>query len=83
MNCRIEIEVEFYEKEGGIVTKVESLVISAKDAPLKEVFMEIPSLSKVSCMHALLVSLLYGITFTLKGELHACIVSVPAAACML
>lgn len=52
--CSIEIEVEYYEKEKEIMTKVESLVIIAQDVPLREVFMASPFLLKVRlsvCMH--------------------------------
>lgn len=46
--CSIEIEVQYYEKENGVLIKVESFVITAKDAPLREVFMSTASLMEVS-----------------------------------
>lgn len=45
--CSIEIEVEYYEQEKEIMTKVESVVVIARDAPLREVFMKTEALSKV------------------------------------
>ena len=41
--------MEYFEKESGIVAKVDSVIISARDAPLKDIFMETASLSKVNC----------------------------------
>ncbi len=38
--CRIEIELEYYEKEEGILSKVDSCLVSAGDAPLRDLLME-------------------------------------------
>ena len=46
--CRIEIEVEYYEPEGILLTKVDSSVIIAKDAPLLDIFMNSATLSEVN-----------------------------------
>lgn len=46
--CSIEIEVQYYEKEDEVLTKVESIVITAKDAPLKEVFRNTACIMEVS-----------------------------------
>lgn len=43
----IEIEVQYYQKEKEMLTKVESVIITAKDAPLRDV---LSSLMKVRCM---------------------------------
>ena len=37
--CRIEIELEYYEKEEGIMTKDDSCVVSAGDSPLRDMLM--------------------------------------------
>lgn len=46
----IEIEVQYYEKEDEMLTKVESAIITAKDAPLRDV---LSSLMKVhfACLY--------------------------------
>lgn len=49
MLCRIEIEVEYYEKDDDILNIVETILIVAKDVPLEEIFLNVPQLNKVSC----------------------------------
>ena len=44
---RIEIEVEYYEREKEMLIKVDSVVIIAKDAPLLSVFMSSSVLAEV------------------------------------
>ena len=43
----IEIQIDYFEKEGGILTKVLDTVVSAKDVPLSQTFQEDKSLAEV------------------------------------
>ena len=46
--CSIEIQIDYFEKEGGIFTKVFETVISAKDVPLSQSFLEEKALAEVN-----------------------------------
>ena len=43
-----EIQVDYFEREGGILTKVLETVVSAKDVPLSQTFQEDKSLAEVN-----------------------------------
>ena len=43
----IEIQVDYFEKDGGILTKVLETVVSAGDVPLSQTFQEDKSLAEV------------------------------------
>ena len=43
----IEMQVDYFEKEGGILTKVLETVVSAKDVPLSQTFQEDKYLAEV------------------------------------
>lgn len=45
---RIEIDVEYYEKEDGVVSKVAEFLIVAKDVPLSDTIMATSVLAEVS-----------------------------------
>ncbi len=46
--CRIELEVEYYEREKEMLTKAGNVVVIAKDVSLLRVFMESSVLAQVS-----------------------------------
>ena len=47
-NHSIEIQVDYFEREGGILTKVLETMVSAKDVPLSQTFQEDKSLAEVN-----------------------------------
>ena len=46
-SCRIELEVEYFEREKEMLTKVCSVVVIARDVPLQNVFLESSVLAEV------------------------------------
>ena len=53
---RIEIQIEYFEKDGGIFTKVLEMIVSAKDVPLTQTFHEESSLEEVGMRSACVCS---------------------------
>lgn len=47
-SCSIEVEVDYYERDNLMLTKVDTAVIIAKDAPLLDTFMKSATLSEVN-----------------------------------
>ena len=48
ITCSIEIQIEYFEKDSGIVTKVLEKIVSAKDVPLSQTFQEDKCLAEVT-----------------------------------
>ena len=40
MSPRLEIEVAYYEKQGGVLQKIAEMLVTAEDMPLSRTFME-------------------------------------------